>query len=41
MSIIGGEPRYVIYIGRYPTYRDACIDLARVRVVVKDAIVVP
>jgi tetratricopeptide (TPR) repeat protein len=41
MKVMGGEPRYVIYVGRYPTYRDACIDLARVRVVVKDAIVVP
>ncbi len=41
MTIVGQEPRYVIYVGRYPTYKDACIDLARLRVVVKDAVVVP
>jgi tetratricopeptide (TPR) repeat protein len=41
MMLVGGEPRYVVYVGRYPTYQQACVDLARVRVVVKDAIVVP
>jgi tetratricopeptide (TPR) repeat protein len=41
MTIVGSEPRYVVYVGRYSTYRDACIDLARVRAVVKDAVVVP
>jgi tetratricopeptide (TPR) repeat protein len=41
MMLVGAEPRYVVYIGRYPTYQQACIDLARVRIVAKDAIVVP
>jgi tetratricopeptide (TPR) repeat protein len=41
MKVVAGEPRYVVYVGRYPTYRDACIDLARVRAAASDAIVVP
>jgi hypothetical protein len=41
MMLVGAEPRYVVYIGRYPTYQQACVDLARVRMVAKDAIVVP
>ncbi len=41
MRIVGNDPRYVIYVGRYPAYKDACIDLARIRVVAGDAIVVP
>jgi tetratricopeptide (TPR) repeat protein len=41
MQLVGSEQRYVVYIGRYPTYDLACNDLARVRVVSKDAVVVP
>ncbi len=41
MLILNGEPRYVVYVGSYPTYNEARIDLPRVRTVVQDALVVP
>lgn len=41
MLPVGGEPQYVVLVGQYPTYRDAKVDLSRVRMTVKDAIVLP
>lgn len=39
--IIGGEPQYYILVGQYATYRDARINLNRVRMVVRNAAVIP
>lgn len=41
MGMVGREPGYVVYVGRYPAYRDAMGDLGRVRVLVPDALIVP
>lgn len=39
--INAGDPQYYILVGQYSTYRDARASLNRVRMVVKDAIVIP
>lgn len=39
--INAGDPQYYILVGQYATYRDARINLNRVRMVYKDAVVMP
>ncbi len=39
--VIGTAPQYYVLVGQYPTYTDARRNLDRVRMVVRDAIVVP
>jgi len=41
MMRVGNEPQYVILVGQYATYREAKNNLRRVRMHVRDAIVMP